>query len=113
MGNPVQLRKSFLKRLAPSIAFGPGIFPLVILLDGSVSLHDRLLDSTYWMQLLLGFAISWYSPESWWFAYGNFAAGYGRNSLDAFKEAPEIWKAIAIMIIIGISFGQWNSLMGF
>jgi len=45
-------------------------------------------------------------------AYGNFALVTGETALFAFKKHLKWGKLIAILIIVGISFGQWNSLMG-
>lgn len=46
------------------------------------------------------------------FTYGNYALISGETALFAFKKHLKWGKLIAILIIIGISFGQWNSLMG-
>ena len=46
------------------------------------------------------------------FAYGNYALITGETALYGFKKHLKFGKAIAILIIIGITFGQWNSLMG-
>jgi len=46
------------------------------------------------------------------YAYGNFALVTGETALFAFKIHLKWGKLIAILIILGISFGQWNSLMG-
>lgn len=46
------------------------------------------------------------------YAYGNFALVTGETALFAFKKHLKWGKLIAILIILGISFGQWNSLMG-
>ena len=46
------------------------------------------------------------------FAYGNYALISGETALYGFKKHIKGGKILAILIIIGISFGQWNSLMG-
>ncbi|MEN8835487.1 MAG: divalent metal cation transporter, partial [Polaribacter sp.] len=46
------------------------------------------------------------------FAYGNFALITGETALFGFKKHLKFGKPLAIAIIIGITFGQWNSLMG-
>lgn len=46
------------------------------------------------------------------FAYGNYALISGETALYGFKKHIKYGKILAILIIIGISFGQWNSLMG-
>ena len=44
------------------------------------------------------------------FVYGNYALISGETALYGFKKHITEGKVIAILIIIGISFGQWNSL---
>ena len=46
------------------------------------------------------------------FAYGNYALITSETALYGFKKHLKFGKALAILIIIGITFGQWNSLMG-
>ena len=46
------------------------------------------------------------------YVYGNYALLRGETALYAFKKHIKWGKVIAILIILGISFGQWNSLMG-
>ena len=46
------------------------------------------------------------------FAYGNYALISGETALYGFKKHIKGGRILAILIIIGISFGQWNSLMG-
>ena len=46
------------------------------------------------------------------YVYGNYALLTGETALYSFKKYLKGGKIIAILIIIGISFGQWNSLMG-
>ena len=46
------------------------------------------------------------------FAYGNYALLTGETALYGFKKHLKYGKLIAILIIVGITFGQWNSLMG-
>ena len=46
------------------------------------------------------------------YVYGNYTLITGETALYAFKKHLKWGKFIAILIIIGISFGQWNSLMG-
>jgi Mn2+/Fe2+ NRAMP family transporter len=46
------------------------------------------------------------------FAYGNYALITGETALYGFKKHIKGGKILAILIIVGITFGQWNSLMG-
>ena len=46
------------------------------------------------------------------FAYGNYALISGETALYSFKKYLRGGKILAILIIVGITFGQWNSLMG-
>ena len=68
--------------------------------------------STYGMQLLWVLLISCVFSGLLMYAYGNYALISGETALYGFKKHIKGGKIIAILIIIGISFGQWNSLMG-
>jgi len=46
------------------------------------------------------------------FVYGNYALLTGETALYGFKKHLKYGKLLAILIIVGITFGQWNSLMG-
>ena len=46
------------------------------------------------------------------FTYGNYALITGETALFGFKKHLKYGKILAILIIVGITFGQWNSLMG-
>jgi len=45
-------------------------------------------------------------------AYGRYAIVTGSTALFGFKKHLKFGKIISILIILGISFGQWNSLIG-
>ena len=64
------------------------------------------------MQLLWVLLLSCVFSGLLMYAYGNFALVTGETALFAFKKHLKWGKLIAILIILGISFGQWNSLMG-
>lgn len=68
--------------------------------------------STYGMQLLwvlfLSCLFSWVLME----AYGRYALVTGETALFAFRKHLKYGKLVALLIIVGISFGQWNSLIG-
>lgn len=58
--------------------------------------------------LLLSCLFSWVLME----AYGRYYLVTGETALYSFKKHLRFGKAIGILIIAGISFGQWNSLIG-
>ena len=106
-------KKSFLKKiLALVLAFGPGIFAIGYTIGTGSVTSMIVAGSTYGMQLLWVLLLSCVFSGILMFAYGNFALVTGETALYAFKKHLKWGKLIAIMIIIGISFGQWNSLMG-
>ncbi|MEO9892840.1 divalent metal cation transporter [Aurantibacter sp.] len=105
--------KSFLKKLlAIILAFGPGIFAIGYTIGTGSVTSMIVAGSTYGMQLLWVLLLSCVFSGLLMFAYGNFALVSGETALYAFKKHLKWGKLIAILIIIGISFGQWNSLMG-
>jgi Mn2+/Fe2+ NRAMP family transporter len=104
---------SFLKKfLAIVLAFGPGIFAIGYTIGTGSVTSMIVAGSTYGMQLLWVLLLSCIFSGILMFAYGNFALVTGETALYAFKKHLKWGKLIAILIIIGISFGQWNSLMG-
>lgn len=106
-------RKSFLKMfLALVLAFGPGIFAIGYTIGTGSVTSMIVAGSTYGMQLLWVLLLSCIFSGLLIFAYGNFALVTGETALYAFKKHLKWGKLIAILIILGISFGQWNSLMG-
>jgi len=46
------------------------------------------------------------------YVYGKYALISGHTALHGFKKHLKGGKILAILIIVGITFGQWNSLMG-
>ena len=68
--------------------------------------------SQYGMQLLwvlfLSCLFSWVLME----AYGRYFLVTGETALYSFKKHLKFGKAIGVLIIAGITFGQWNSLIG-
>jgi len=105
--------KSFLKKLlAIVLAFGPGIFAIGYTIGTGSVTSMIVAGSTYGMQLLWVLLISCVFSGLLMYAYGNYALISGETALYGFKKNIKGGKIIAILIIIGISFGQWNSLMG-
>ncbi|WP_405395463.1 Nramp family divalent metal transporter [Maribacter sp. Asnod2-G09] len=100
------------KILALVLAFGPGIFAIGYTIGTGSVTSMIVAGSTYGMQLLWVLLLSCIFSGLLMYAYGNFALVTGETALYAFKKHLKWGKLIAILIILGISFGQWNSLMG-
>ena len=100
------------KILAAVLAFGPGIFAIGYTIGTGSVTSMIVAGSTYGMQLLWVLLLSCIFSGLLMYAYGNFALISGETALYSFKRHIKGGKIIAILIIIGISFGQWNSLMG-
>ena len=112
MATPIT-KKSFLKKiLALVLAFGPGIFAIGYTIGTGSVTSMIVAGSTYGMQLLWVLLISCIFSGLLMHVYGNYALISGETALYGFKKHLKGGKIIAILIIIGISFGQWNSLMG-
>lgn len=108
-----QVKKSFLKRLlAIILGFGPGIFAIGYTIGTGSVTSMIVAGSRYGMQLLWVLLISCFFSGVLMYTYGNFALLSGETALHAFKKHIKGGKFLAILIILGITFGQWNSLMG-
>ncbi|MGX1930590.1 NRAMP family divalent metal transporter [Flagellimonas sp. 2504JD4-2] len=106
-------KKSFLKKLlAVVLAFGPGIFAIGYTIGTGSVTSMIVAGSTYGMQLLWVLLLSCFFSGILMFVYGNYTLLTGETALFAFKKHLKWGKLIAILIIIGIAVGQWNSLMG-
>lgn len=113
MKSDVVVNKSIFKKIiALVLAFGPGIFAIGYTIGTGSVTSMIVAGSTYGMQLLWVLLLSCVFSGLLMYAYGNFALVTGETALFAFKKHLKWGKLIAILIIIGISFGQWNSLMG-
>lgn len=98
--------KRYLSQLGPSIlaigfTIGTGSVTSMIV-AGSRYGTDLL-----WV-LFLSCAFSWAGIE----AYGRYYIVTGETALFAFKKHLRFGKIIAWLILIGLTIGQWNSLMG-
>jgi len=100
------------KLLALVLAFGPGIFAIGYTIGTGSVTSMIVAGSTYGMQLLWVLLLSCFFSGILMYVYGNFALISGETALFAFRKHLKWGKIIAILIIIGISIGQWNSLMG-
>ena len=108
-----EIKKSLLgKIIAVVLAFGPGIFAIGYTIGTGSVTSMIVAGSTYGMQLLWVLLLSCLFSGVLMFAYGNYALISGETALYGFKKHIKGGKILAILVIIGISFGQWNSLMG-
>jgi len=105
--------KSILKKcLDLFLKIGPGIFAIGYTIGTGSVTSMIVAGSQFGMQLMwvlfLSCLFSWVLME----AYGRYAIVTGSTALYGFKNDLKFGKVIAILIIVGITFGQWNSLIG-
>ena len=102
----------FQKILKYLLTIGPGIFAIGYTIGTGSVTSMIVAGSQFGMQLLWVLALSclfsWVLME----AYGRFSIVTGETALHAFRKHLKGGNIIALMIIVGISFGQWNSLVG-
>ena len=103
---------SLKKIIAIILSFGPGIFAIGYTIGTGSVTSMIVAGSTYGMQLLWVLLLSCVFSGILMFVYGNYALITGETALYGFKKHLKYGKLIAILIIVGITFGQWNSLMG-
>ncbi len=91
---------------------GPGIFAIGYTIGTGSVTSMVVAGSQFGMQLLwvlfLSCLFSWIMME----AYGRYYLVTGETALYSFKKRLKLGKVISWLIILGISFGQWNSLIG-
>ena len=108
-----QNKKSFLQKIiAVILGFGPGIFAIGYTIGTGSVTSMIVAGSKFNMQLLWVLLISCLFSGVLMFTYGNYALITGETALYGFKKHFKYGKIFAILIIVGITFGQWNSLMG-
>jgi len=106
-------KNSIIKKIiALILGFGPGIFAIGYTIGTGSVTSMIVAGSTYGMQLTWVLLLSCIFSGVLMFAYGNYALISGETALYGFKKHIKGGKILAILIIIGITFGQWNSLMG-
>ena len=106
-------KKSLVKKIiALVLGFGPGIFAIGYTIGTGSVTSMIVAGSTYGMQLLWVLLLSCLFSGILMFVYGNYGLITGETALFGFKKHIKGGKLLAILIIIGVSFGQWNSLMG-
>jgi Mn2+/Fe2+ NRAMP family transporter len=104
---------SILKKiLALILSFGPGIFAIGYTIGTGSVTSMIVAGSTYGMQLLWVLLLSCLFSGILMFSYGNYALISNETALYGFRKHIKGGKILALLIIIGVSFGQWNSLMG-
>ena len=106
-------KKSLLKKIiALVLSFGPGIFAIGYTIGTGSVTSMIVAGSKFNMQLLWVLLLSCVFSGVLMFAYGNYALITGETALFGFKKHFKFGKVLALLIIVGITFGQWNSLMG-
>ena len=106
-------KKSLLKSvIAIILGFGPGIFAIGYTIGTGSVTSMIVAGSKFNMQLLWVLLLSCFFSGILMFAYGNYGLLTGETALYGFKKHLKYGKLLAILIIVGITFGQWNSLMG-
>ncbi|WP_289046028.1 Nramp family divalent metal transporter [uncultured Olleya sp.] len=106
-------KKSFVKKIiAIILGFGPGIFAIGYTIGTGSVTSMIVAGSKFNMDLLWVLFLSCLFSGILMFAYGNYGLITGETALYGFKKHLKFGKALAILIIVGITFGQWNSLMG-
>ncbi|MBT8316888.1 MAG: Nramp family divalent metal transporter [Lutibacter sp.] len=106
-------KKSILKKIiALILGFGPGFFAIGYTIGTGSVTSMIVAGSKFNMQLLWVLLLSCFFSGVLMFTYGNYGLITGETALYGFKKHLKYGKALAILIIIGITFGQWNSLMG-
>ncbi|QHI35365.1 Divalent metal cation transporter MntH [Kordia antarctica] len=106
-------KKSLLKKIiAIVLGFGPGIFAIGYTIGTGSVTAMIVAGSKYNMELLWVLLLSCLFSGILMFVYGNYGLITGETALFGFKKHLKYGKILAIVIIIGVTFGQWNSLMG-
>ncbi|MBQ4832055.1 divalent metal cation transporter [Pseudoalteromonas sp. MMG010] len=94
------------------LSFGPAFLAIGYTIGTGSVTAMIVAGSTFGMQLLWVLLLSCLFSGVLIYAYGNFALVTKETALYSFKKHLKFGKPMAILIIIGVSFGQWNSLMG-
>ncbi|CAA0081650.1 Divalent metal cation transporter MntH [Zhongshania aliphaticivorans] len=94
------------------LGFGPAFLAIGYTIGTGSVTSMIVAGSTFGMQLLWVLLLSCLFSGVLIYAYGNFALVTGETALYSFKKHLRFGKPMAILIIIGVTFGQWNSLIG-
>ena len=112
MNTPTKKLPLLKKILSKIVGFGPGFFAIGYTIGTGSVTSMIIAGSEYGMQLLWVLLLSCLFTGVLMYAYGNYALVTNSTALYGFRKHLKYGKALAILVIIGISFGQWNSLMG-
>lgn len=94
------------------LSIGPGLFCIGYTVGtGSVTSMAKA-GSQYGSQLLWVLALSCIFSWALMEAYGRYAVVTGRTAVNSFKTELKFGKVLAVVLIVGIVIGQWNSLSG-
>ena len=102
----------FKKIITTILGFGPGIFAIGYTIGTGSVTSMIVAGSKFNMQLLWVLFLSCLFSGVLMFVYGNYALITGETALYGFKKHLKFGKILALLIIVGVTFGQWNSLMG-
>ena len=100
------------KIIALILGFGPGIFAIGYTIGTGSVTSMIVAGSTYNMQLLWVLMLSCFFSGILIYSYGNYSLVTGETALFSFRKHIPFGNAMALLIIVGVSFGQWNSLTG-
>lgn len=100
------------KLLKLLLSIGPGIFAIGYTIGTGSVTSMIVAGSQFGMQLMWVLALSCFFSWVLIEAYGRFSLVTGQTALHSFRHHLKFGKVIAILIIIGVTFGQWNSLIG-
>lgn len=104
---------SLLKKIIRLIlGFGPGIFAIGYTIGTGSVTSMIVAGSAYNMQLLWVLMLSCLFSGLLIYVYGNYSLVTGETAMFGFRKHVPLGNAIALLIIVGVSFGQWNSLTG-
>ena len=94
------------------LTIGPGIFCIGYTIGtGSVTSMAKA-GSEFGMQLLWVLVLSVFFAWILMEAYGRYAVVTGRTAINSVKNRFRYGKPLAILVVLGIVLGQWNSLTG-
>ena len=111
--NPNASRKSLWQKIITLLlAFGPGIFAIGYTIGTGSVTSMIVAGSTHGMQLTWVLLLSCFFSGVLMYVYGKYGLVTGDTALYGFKNHIKGGKLIAILIILGVTFGQWNSLIG-
>lgn len=94
------------------LSFGPAFLAIGYTIGTGSVTAMIVAGSAFGMQLLWVLLLSCLFSGVLIYAYGNFSLVTGETALYSFKKHLRFGKPMAILIIVGVTFGQWNSLVG-